>query len=87
MIVSSLVAVYYNMILAWSLFYVFATLINASELPWANCDSSWNTYRTLNCYIFSFQSQLQTWDLTPAPMVTENIGGGSVSGNTMCLKK
>jgi len=47
MIVSSLVAVYYNMILAWSLFYVFATLINASELPWANCDSSWNTYRTL----------------------------------------
>ena len=40
-LMSGLVAVYYNMILAWAMFYLFASL--DSELPWKSCDNWWNT--------------------------------------------
>ena len=39
-IVSSMVAIYYNMIIAYSLFYLFASF--TSYLPWQDCDKSWN---------------------------------------------
>lgn len=39
--VSGLTAVYYNMILAWSLYYLFASF--TSSLPWNTCDGYWNT--------------------------------------------
>ena len=32
---------YYNVILAWTFYYLFASL--TSELPWATCDHEWNT--------------------------------------------
>jgi len=35
------VAVYYNVIIAWTLFYVFAGF--QSELPWASCGHDYNT--------------------------------------------
>jgi len=38
-IVSALVGIYYNMIIAWSLFYLFASF--TSTLPWANCNREW----------------------------------------------
>ncbi|XP_068220313.1 sodium- and chloride-dependent glycine transporter 2-like [Palaemon carinicauda] len=44
-VVSVLVAVYYNIILAWTIFYTFASL--TSELPWGHCD---NDFNTLGCY-------------------------------------
>ncbi|KAB7503845.1 Sodium-dependent serotonin transporter [Armadillidium nasatum] len=37
-------AMYYNTILAWSLYYLIASF--SSELPWTSCDNDWNT---LNC--------------------------------------
>ncbi|KAK3878646.1 hypothetical protein Pcinc_016725 [Petrolisthes cinctipes] len=40
-IVSMLVAIYYNMILAWTLFYTFASF--TSELPWGNCNNDFNS--------------------------------------------
>lgn len=40
-LMSGLVAIYYNMILAWALFYLFSSL--NSELPWKSCDNWWNT--------------------------------------------
>lgn len=40
-IVSALVAVYYNMIIAWSFFYLFASF--TSDLPWQYCDRDYNT--------------------------------------------
>ncbi|KAK7116102.1 sodium- and chloride-dependent neutral and basic amino acid transporter B(0+)-like isoform X1 [Littorina saxatilis] len=40
-IVSALVCIYYNMIIAWSLYYLFASF--TSELPWAECRAPWAT--------------------------------------------
>lgn len=39
--VSALTSLYYNMILAWSYYYFFASF--TSDLPWVSCDNSWNT--------------------------------------------
>ena len=43
MIVASImVSIYYNMIIAWATFYMFASF--TSELPWTHCDNpDWNT--------------------------------------------
>lgn len=51
-LMSGLVAIYYNMILAWAMFYLFASL--NPELPWKSCDNWWNTdacrrFDTRNC--------------------------------------
>ncbi|ESO89894.1 hypothetical protein LOTGIDRAFT_124265, partial [Lottia gigantea] len=40
-IVSALTSIYYNMILAWAQFYLFASF--TSELPWTSCVQKWNT--------------------------------------------
>merc|ERR1739838_554479 len=39
-VVSFLVCVYYNVIIAWSLYYLFASF--QSVLPWTACDQWWN---------------------------------------------
>ncbi|XP_042873249.1 sodium- and chloride-dependent glycine transporter 2-like [Penaeus japonicus] len=44
-VVSALVAVYYNLILAWTLFYTFASF--TSVLPWGNCD---NDFNSIECF-------------------------------------
>jgi len=48
LVASSIVSIYYNMILGWAIFYVFATLINATDLPWGSCSNDWNTLRQLH---------------------------------------
>jgi len=42
-IVSGLVGIYYNMIIAWAIWYLFATLVNITDLPWQHCDGYYNT--------------------------------------------
>lgn len=44
-IVSAEVSIYYNMIIGWSLFYLFASFIHITDLPWASCYHEWNTER------------------------------------------
>ncbi|XP_040358147.2 sodium- and chloride-dependent glycine transporter 1 isoform X1 [Ixodes scapularis] len=49
---TTLVGVYYNMILAWSMFYLLSSL--TTQLPWSSCDNWWNTnacrkFDTKNC--------------------------------------
>lgn len=41
-IISAMVAVYYNVVNAWIMHYLFATL-TFGQVPWANCDNSWNS--------------------------------------------
>jgi SNF family Na+-dependent transporter len=41
MVVSFLCTVYYNVIIAWCLYYLSQSL--RSEVPWKNCDNWWNT--------------------------------------------
>ena len=40
-VVLILVNTYYNVLIAYSLFYLFASI--TSELPWSHCDNKWNT--------------------------------------------
>ena len=43
LIVSGLVSIYYNVIIAWSLFYLFASF--SKNLPWVECsrDNEWQS--------------------------------------------
>lgn len=36
---------YYNVIIAWALYYLVASF--SSELPWTHCNNSWNTEHCL----------------------------------------
>ncbi|KRZ95453.1 Sodium- and chloride-dependent GABA transporter 1 [Trichinella sp. T8] len=43
---SFMIALYYNVILCWAIYYFAASF--SAELPWNHCYNSWNTDRTLN---------------------------------------
>jgi len=40
-VIALYVGFYYNVIIAWSLYYLFASLTN--KLPWLHCDNPWNS--------------------------------------------
>ena len=40
-VISFLLTTYYNVIMAWALFYLAASF--TAELPWEQCDHSWNS--------------------------------------------
>uniref|UniRef100_A0A646QC04 Transporter n=1 Tax=Hemiscolopendra marginata TaxID=943146 RepID=A0A646QC04_9MYRI len=40
-LVSALVGIYYNMIIAWTLFYLYSSF--RSSLPWSSCGNWWNS--------------------------------------------
>lgn len=42
-LMSALVSIYYNMIIAWAMRYLFTSLF--SDISWSNCDNDWNTIR------------------------------------------
>lgn len=46
MMVSFLVCVYYNIIIAWCLYYLFLSM--AKDVPWKSCGNWWNTPRCLS---------------------------------------
>ncbi|XP_057326687.1 sodium- and chloride-dependent glycine transporter 1-like [Microplitis mediator] len=42
-LVSSIVMLYYNLIIAWTLYYIFASVIGGSKVPWSDCAPEWST--------------------------------------------
>lgn len=40
-LISFFIGIYYNMVVAWSFRYLFASM--AAVLPWTSCDNVWNT--------------------------------------------
>ena len=50
-VVSGFVALYYNILMTYIIFFFFASL--GPTLPWAGCDNSWNTKRCLTADEFT----------------------------------
>ncbi|XP_055380801.1 sodium- and chloride-dependent glycine transporter 1 [Condylostylus longicornis] len=53
-IVSAIVMLYYNLIIAWTIFYMFASL--TTELPWQNCEKDWSTE---HCYSYEMADKCE----------------------------
>ncbi|GLH14892.1 Sodium-dependent dopamine transporter [Gryllus bimaculatus] len=51
-IVSAIVMLYYNLIIAWTIFYMFASF--NSVLPWQNCEPAWSTKQ---CFSYEIANQ------------------------------
>ena len=45
-IISAIVCIYYNMIIAWTLHYFFNSFM--AVLPWSTCNNEWNTVHCLD---------------------------------------
>ena len=59
-LVSAGTAIYYNMVLAWAFYYMFASF--RQELPWANCDKKiTKSYECMNKYALNLASNRQLW--------------------------
>ena len=56
LVVSFLVGIYYNMVIAWSFFYTFASF--AEDVPWKTCDNPWNTAGNGTCLYPCFMLQM-----------------------------
>ncbi|CAD5111493.1 DgyrCDS801 [Dimorphilus gyrociliatus] len=41
--VSAMIGIYYNMIIAWAGYYLVMSFTKIPNLPWDNCDNSWNS--------------------------------------------
>ena len=42
--ISGMVCIYYNVIIMYSIYYMFVSFVNLDgEVPWVDCDNPWNT--------------------------------------------
>lgn len=60
-ITCTIIGLYYNVIIAWSLYYFFASM--TSQLPWEYCGNWWNTDY---CYHFDDLKNITGWFLRRA---------------------
>uniref|UniRef100_A0A1I8MYR8 Transporter n=1 Tax=Musca domestica TaxID=7370 RepID=A0A1I8MYR8_MUSDO len=59
--------VYYIVILAWAVFYLVMSM--RADVPWRNCNNSWNTHKCVNPYS---RKQIQCW------VKSDNISGSRI---------
>ncbi len=56
-IITFLVSIYYNMLIAWTLYYFYASF-TFNDLPWSSCGNQWNTNKckkiSRNSLIFNY---------------------------------
>ncbi|XP_068134520.1 sodium-dependent proline transporter isoform X1 [Hyperolius riggenbachi] len=62
LLIVALVAIYYNMIIAYVLFYLFASL--TSNLPWKHCGNWWNTELCLDHHVARASNSAMPINLT-----------------------
>uniref|UniRef100_A0A8B9L6A5 Transporter n=1 Tax=Astyanax mexicanus TaxID=7994 RepID=A0A8B9L6A5_ASTMX len=60
-LISLYVGFYYNVIIAWALFYLFSSF--SGELPWVNCNNTWNS---ANCSDLNATLLNDSHKVTPA---------------------
>ncbi|KAK1161866.1 sodium-dependent noradrenaline transporter-like [Acipenser oxyrinchus oxyrinchus] len=69
-IIALYVGFYYNVIIAWSLYYLFASF--ASELPWLHCGNPWNSPNCIDtkllngCVLLGNETKYSKYKITPA---------------------
>ena len=47
-IVSAIVCIYYNVIVAWTIYYLFMSF--RAVLPWSHCQNTWNTENCVDSF-------------------------------------
>ena len=57
-LISYYVAFYYNVIIAWSLYYLFMSF--TKTLPWTTCGNEWNTEQCVVDYVANTTNGTQT---------------------------
>ncbi|KAJ6219509.1 hypothetical protein RDWZM_005321 [Blomia tropicalis] len=60
------VGVYYNMIVAWSIYYVYSSFTVLPSVPWSNCNNTWNTERCLGPDITLNESMVSNNSMSPS---------------------
>ena len=69
LVIMFLVSIYYNMIIAWTIYYFFASF--TSDLPWQYCHNDYNDER---CFSFAGFKQCDELRLNmTAQNITNNI--------------
>uniref|UniRef100_A0A8C2XH33 Transporter n=1 Tax=Cyclopterus lumpus TaxID=8103 RepID=A0A8C2XH33_CYCLU len=68
-IIALYVGFYYNVIIAWSLYYLFSSMTN--ELPWLHCNNAWNSEnctdpKALNGSVIGNGTSYAKYKITPA---------------------
>ncbi|KAK0162879.1 hypothetical protein PV327_006618 [Microctonus hyperodae] len=82
-LVSSIVMLYYNLIIAWTLYYMFASVAGGSKLPWSDCGLEWSTedciepleaeHCTMNNNSYYKRQCLNSTQMTAMNLTIENI--------------
>ena len=82
--VAYLTAFYYNVILGWSVYYLFASV--RDPLPWTTCNNTWNTRFCHASFEAAADLQLAADPYAPPPgflLSTQTLLGANVSGQQL----
>ena len=75
--VSSIVCIYYNVIIAWTIYYLFMSF--RATLPWSHCNNEWNSENCIDTgkMLAAELASNKTMATTPATEVMVNMSGAA----------